>query len=506
MVNYSYKEKNMKLSKILSLVVSAAAIFTLASCDKTPAETTASPDVTNTEVVEDIGIPTTADFGGGEFFILTAGSVAYEDFTVEEESSLPLDNARYKLLSKVEEDYNVDIIQDVMVGYSSASSGTPGKGYTTITQNVNSGECQYDLALVAGYDVSQLASTSYLYDLNSVKGENGGIDLTKSWWDQNAVDSLSIRDVTFFTTGEITTSDNDAAFVIIFNKKLAEDYQIEDPYELVKSGKWTIDKLSEISKLVSEDLNQDGIMGLDDRFGLLIWDDSVVGIVNAAGERCCVINDKGELELTFYNETTVAALEDYFAIAYDNEHAIRYQRVVTSTEQERAFWQADHGLFWTTCMGQIPALREMESDFGILPYPKLTVAQEEYYSTIAPYNSQYICVPLIQNDVERTGIITEALAYYGQKTITPVYYDINLIGQSLRDEESEEMLDIIFGNLVYDIGYCYQIGTYNKQLIIMLRASNENITSVYDTYKMSAERQLAIINASYERAVAEWVK
>ncbi len=495
----------MKLSKLIALLVSVAAVFSLASCDKEPVQTE-DPNQTGADIAKELGIPLTGDYGNEDFYILTAGNVAYEDFTVEEASSLPLDNARYKLVSKVEEDYKINIVEDVKPGYSSASSGSPGPGYTTISQNVNTGDCEYDLCLIAGYDVSQLASTGYLYDLNAVKGDKGGIDLTKSWWDKNAVDSLSIKDVTFFTTGEITTSDNDAAFVIIFNKDLADNYQIEDPYRLVKDGDWTIDKLAEISKLVSEDLNQDGVMDINDRFGLLIWDDSVVGMVNAAGERCCIINEGGELELTLYNETTVSALEDYFAIAYDNEHAIRYQRLLSTTERERAFWLADGGLFWTTWMGQIPALREMESDFGILPYPKLDKAQTDYYSTIAPYNSQYICVPRIQNDVERTGVITEALAYYGQKMITPVYYDVNLVGQSLRDEKSEDMLDIIFGNLVYDIGYCYQVGTYNKQLIYMLRASNTNFTSMYDTYKAPAENQLNTINKAYEGAVSDWLK
>ena len=34
-------------------------------------------------------------------------------------------------------------------------------------------------------------------------------------------------------------------------------------------------------------------------------------------------------------------------------------------------WQADKGLFWMNTMTRIPQLRGMESDFGILPYPKL---------------------------------------------------------------------------------------------------------------------------------------
>ena len=167
-------------------------------------------------------------------------------------------------------------------------------------------------------------------------------------------------------------------------------------------------------------------------------------------------------------------------------------------------WQNDQALFWTSLLGNMPTFREMESDFGILPYPKLNTTQDEYYHTVTPYNSQFICVPLIQDDVERTGTITEALAYYGQKIVLPAYYDVTLIGQSSRDEESESMVEIILDTLVFDIGYYYQIGPYNKQLIIMIRNYDRNFASMYDSYKNSATALLNVINEYYGKAVDQW--
>ena len=57
---------------------------------------------------------------------------------------------------------------------------------------------------------------------------------------------------------------------------------------------------------------------------------------------------------------------------------------------------------------------------------------------------------------------------------------------------------------MYDIGYCYQIGPYNKQLILMLREGDTNFTSRYDRYKPAAEVMLKVINQYYEEAVSEW--
>ena len=263
---------------LLHLAALALCLTALIGCgDKTPqdtAETTPASETSTAETAEALGVPTHADYGGETFSILTAGNVAHRDFTFDETSSLPMDSAQYRRRARVEEDYKVKIEQTRMQGYSSGA----GPGYMEISTAVNAGDTKWDLALVAGYDVSVLAYNGLLYDLNSVPG----IDLTKSWWDQKANESLAMNGVMFFSTGEITVSDNNAAFVIMFNKDLMRDYALDDPYQLVYDGKWTMSRFAELCKTVTEDLNQDGKMDENDRFGLLVWDDSVVGIVNAA--------------------------------------------------------------------------------------------------------------------------------------------------------------------------------------------------------------------------------
>ena len=186
------------MKKALSMLLPLLLVLGLAACDREqPAVTTAL----STETTADpngLSIPLTADFGGYEFHTLTAGNYAVEDFAAEEESEIVLDNAQYKRKRKVEQDYNVKILQDTEV---SRSYGT-GPGYMEVVKQVNAGDTTYDLCLIAGYDVSALAYTGNLYDMASAPG----IDLTKPWWDQNAIRSLAVKDVVFFTTGEITVS------------------------------------------------------------------------------------------------------------------------------------------------------------------------------------------------------------------------------------------------------------------------------------------------------------
>lgn len=486
----------MKIILRLS-ILSLCFVLLFCSCSQEPAEVTSISDTTVAENLEgELDIPLTADFGGKEYFILSAGNVAYEDFTAEDDATLPLDVAQYKRKALVESNYNVEIVENAKKAYSSGE----GPGFKSLYSSAISGTTEYNVGLIAGYDVSVLAYCCSLYDMNSVPG----IDLTESWWDQKANESLAINDLVFFTTGDFTLSDNDAAYVIMFNKKLLNDYGLDDPYEMVYNNEWTLENFGKLCKTVTEDTNNDSIMDENDRYGLLVWVDSLLGMVNAAGQRCCEIDENGKIVLTLYNETTLDAVDRFLAIALDKQYALQYQSIHNTTEFEQQLWSGEHGLFWTTYMGNVPRFREMESDFGLLPYPKLTATQDNYYCTVTPFNSQFVCVPLMQEDPQFTGIITEALAYYGQRDVLPAYYDVNLKGMVSRDEESSDMLDIIFDNLVYDIGFLYQIGPYNKNFNYMVSGSQSNFPNLYESLRPVAESQLKTVNDGYAKAVEIW--
>lgn len=477
------------------LFAALCSCFILASCGEKPVVTEPAETADTTEEGETLGVPMTADYGGETFEILSAGNIVYEDFTADESAALPLDIAQYKRKKRVEQNYNIQIHESTKQAYSSGG----GPGFLAVSNAVNAGDCPYDLALIAGYDVTVLSYGGYLYDMRQVPG----IDLTKSWWDQKANETLSVGDCTFFTTGDITFSDNDAAFVIMFNKQILADYGLANPYEMVYNDEWTLDNFASLCKTVTEDLNQDGEMNEEDRYGLLVWVDSLLGMVNAAGQRCCTTVD-GKLTLSLFNETTVSAVEKYLAFALDKSYALQYQSIRNSAEFEQWLWSGNHGLFWTTTMRSVPSFREMESDFGLLPYPKLTATQKDYYATVAPFNSQFICVPMVQNDLERTGVLAEALAYYGQKDVLSAYYDVSLKGLNSRDEESSDMLDIIFANLVYDVGYLYQIGPYNKNFNYMVSRGDTNFVTMYESLYNVASAQLDRINDAYAKLLVKW--
>ena len=108
------------------------------------------------------------------------------------------------------------------------------------------------------------------------------------------------------------------------------------------------------------------------------------------------------------------------------------------------------GLFLDTTFKLITNLRDMDTDFGIIPYPKWDEAQKDYCSRVE--GGDFPIVPVTNKKLEMTGVLLEAMCAESAKHVIPAYYDKMLKGKVARDEESAEMLDIIFRNRIYDLG------------------------------------------------------
>ena len=94
------------------------------------------------------------------------------------------------------------------------------------------------------------------------------------------------------------------------------------------------------------------------------------------------------------------------------------------------------------------AFNNLEFDYGVLPLPKYDEAQENYTSL------GWSHIMMIPNtaDADFTGLVTEWMSYYGNKLIRPKFYDSLMSVRFAQDEETVDMLDIIFNNRVYDLG------------------------------------------------------
>ena len=108
-------------------------------------------------------------------------------------------------------------------------------------------------------------------------------------------------------------------------------------------------------------------------------------------------------------------------------------------------------------------------------------------------------MPITNTDFEGTGILLDALSKASREDVVPVYRETVLESKYARDEDTLEMLDIIFDNRVFDFGYVYRTNpltfatysiytsgkepaSYIASNIEAAQAHFDSITEAYMTY------------------------
>ena len=150
---------------------------------------------------------------------------------------------------------------------------------TTLTKTVSAGDDAYDAAWLRLDAAGPAAQTGAVYDWHDVPQ----VDLTKAYWDQSIIRDLSIGGKVYYLTGDISTIDNQATWIMMFNKTMINEYDMDDPYQLVRDGVWTIDKFSEMTKDIARDINGDGKYTIDDMYGLSTTIDTIYGLFYSTG-------------------------------------------------------------------------------------------------------------------------------------------------------------------------------------------------------------------------------
>nr|MBQ4317814.1 hypothetical protein [Clostridia bacterium] len=309
-----------------------------------------------------------------------------------------------------------------------------------------------------------LINNNYLYDIADLTY----MDLSQPYYDSNVVESFTLGGKTLMVTGDLLIMDNEATWVVLFNKKLANDYGFADKYGtdlygLVNNGKFTLDVFHETAAMAAVDLDGDGEMThTKDQWGFQTETANHVMMLYGCGEQTIRFDNDGYPVIALEGDRIASAVEKIYEIQ-NADYAINAS---TISSQYSDVWGEvidknyieGRALYNIAGMNRVTIFRTMDVDFGILPLPKYDEAQDEYFCPVSFYGANFMSFPATLTDPDRTGIIVEALSCESMYTLTPAYYDVTISGKALRDEESLEMLDIIFANRVWDLGYAFSWG------------------------------------------------
>ena len=475
------------------MIVILAALQILTACGSSdgedankPADNKPENDVVDTadEVVEEVveltdDVPE-LDFEGYEFTILNRpqADIFYMNLFMEaeEENGEVINDAGYRRSLEVSERFNISITE---IQNSNPTS--------TFQKSVLSGDNTYDLGMISAIDAFGLASKDVIYNMNELPY----IDTAKPWWDQNAKASFSIANKIFFLPGAYELSNIDMTRILLFNKKMMQDYGISDNvYDLVLKGEWTYEKFFAMAKAVSQDINGDGQYDFNDAFGAGSTADHVVfaSFLNSAAE-LTVRKDAGDIPyLATENERFVNVCQAIVENFHDGSFYFAPRNVPAAEDWCTNMFNEDRLLFYIITFNRIPKFRSMDADFGILPHPKFDTAQTEYYCQSG--SGMVGIVPQTIDNPERTGAIWEAYTALSYKYVIPAYKEVSLKTKFARDDESSAMVDIIYDGRVYDLGREYWSSSIMDRYITLITTNSTDVTSITEKNKPAADKAI----------------
>lgn len=355
-----------------------------------------------------------------------------------------------------------------------------------------SDEDAYDLVITSiNFGINTLTTDGCLYDLASLPN----LDFSQPWWCQSIYDDYEVNGHFYFTSGPISPFYFYTPGFVAYNKTLTDANGIEGLEQTVLDGKWTFDYLKELTVGKAFDLNGDGKLDENDSYPVSGSSDDAY-FITGFGEKMITRTPDNGFKFEMTSESFVNKVEQLTSFYSDNT---TFADCVKDRKDAMKMFQEDRAMFHVTTMNnvitgyeELPSFREMKSDYGLLPLPKYDENQKNYVTISQPAGPAGVAVPSTCRDAERNSLIMEVMAYLSNDSIRSAAYEKIVKGKGARIEDTEEMLNIIYENIVYDMNYVFDFGGSK--------------TAMTDFFAKNSGDYMSKITAKMEKANAELEK
>ena len=441
-------------------------------------------------------VPDNVTFGGRKVRVL-AYSGNHNFMVTAEEASGDIElEAKYKRNQAVETKLEVIFESIVAEGETDAND--------RLKRSVNSGTNDYDLVSGQQWTVAALTTENIFMDISLLPY----LDLEQPWWAKDYCEEMQIgRDKMFFLVGDWHTGMLMSASAMFVNKTLYKN-EVGDPddmYKTVLEGNWTLDAYAEMIKGVYKDLDGSGRNSADDQFGTAVSIPSLIHqFTYGAGIRFSTRDEDGLPVLDIVNERNASFAEKIYNIYFKNP-GTRYvdTNLPENSDQYkvmRDMFAENRLLFYPDRLSSARSLREIVSDFMIIPYPKFDVTDTRYYSHV--HDGMLLCVPTTCALPETMlGAVMEELAYQGYKYMTPAFFEVAMKAKYMRDSDdiSMQVIELIRESMTTDFTYVY-MGMLEGGGTIMhslLQERSFRLASAYQKIEGSVESALQSLIDAY---------
>lgn len=373
-----------------------------------------------------------------------------------------LNDTIYERAAKIEDMYHCKIVNDryaaeLMLGNMAAQA----------SRILTAGDDSYDVMYIPDTKITTLASDGVLYNLHDLPE----LLLDSAWWDSSYNELASINGKLFGACGDGYLMPYDSSWCLFFNEVMLSNLGLELPYSIVKEGKWTFDALHSYLKATAN-LNGEPDWKWQTTgsavYGLVTHEHAPDKFILGAG--ITYVEKNGD-EYSFSAEN-----ERFYDVAVSlseilGEEGTTLPGNCNDFDPDRGYvytFMNNRAAFMTAELKTAMNMRDMENNFGIVPFPKYDEAQESYYTSIM--NDMLVfTIPSTSKHPHDTAAVMDAFYYEGMQSVVPVYFDVTVSHKGLRNENSIEMLNIIRENRLIDISTLYG---WNSQLVNQIRISS----------------------------------
>ena len=403
-------------------------------------------------------LPEDIDLGNAVIRVLSRSGDAdtRREFLAEESSGDVVADAVYQRNLRVMERLNCTIEVSEVGNDRHSGEDINNK----IKKAVNAGSDEWDITANHMAQSSTLIVGGYYKDLR----QTNGIGWDMPWWNDSYNSSVTIDGHACAAAGELASTMISGTYGIFFNKKIAEDHIPDiDIYSVVLDGVWTLERLNEISDSVYADINGNTEKDEDDLFGLIYASKSIQGDALWAGSKITYTSfddNAGTYRWTLENGRTSDFADKIMKLIHNSAGTYMFPNGNDYNVNLPNKFKSDGALFTVYYLSFTDLMRDMESDYGIIPIPKLNEEQDTYATTVHNGFSVF-GIPVTCSSPDNAAAFLESACCESYRLVTPAYYDTALKVKYSRDSESSQMMDLLINSISFDFAYLFnsQIGS-----------------------------------------------
>ncbi len=431
-------------------------------------------------------LPASLDFNGETLNFLVRNSSLYEKFDMigEENSGDVVFDAIYKRNSAVEDRLNLNINMEKSKGSNLTDV------QSELQKIVMSASDDYDLFASSNNSIVQFGMVDYLRVFNNAPYLNFD---SPWWWTQSMLDLSLDGNTIQYLIGDMLMSNILTSAVIYANKGIWETHfgDSDKLYHFVKDGRWTLDLYSKYCRDVYNDLNGDGKLNEGDIVGMYANNYQTIDYFSGGSDLFFTDRDNnGYVVLNPPNDRAITFTEKMIDLYFNNNATF-----IFSGDSNVSAFVEDRCLFLpeTLFTATNAELRDMKTDYAILPIPKLDEEQDSY-KTLVYGHSGNVCVPITVNDETFHAVCAslEALCAESYRSVTKCFYDTALKVKYSRDELSGQMLDIITESSCKSFSneYAAQLANIGDVFKKAIMGKNMVVMSIYESISPVAQNGL----------------